>query len=929
MDEETITQTSERDSLDLTVSTKEEVISVSRTEAQNFIQPLLSEDLYKKYFGPIRGTFWPTFNRIFCCRSISDLEAHQEHRREGLYEDYETFMHECKKVSNQEEKRQLQEKWEDHFRNWNDEDEEVFGKTGSRQHVQALLLIFLFYLQQVALIIIEGVNYPERWKDTLIWLRKVFLPDIRLDLSKADSTAIYAAFYLFIVVIHLLVYITDKTKETFYYSESSQTLTYYRVNIGRFIYYYLRDVIIPTGRKLGEEIEEIVLSFFKRSTKIFAILSFNLITPLASVILSLILNEERFALKITFSSTGVFILFSLLYYYWKIGQEKSEYYVLFGAQETKDVYRDNFQAYKKGFKWLVIVFFIEKILLTIVNKFFISEDDLTGGWISLAILSLIFSFLYYFVPYETQELNQIDILTRFSNIILLSIGIILTEEDSFSEKFATIILFFFTGITLIYWIFAFRKTIFSPQDCFEYFPLFVFFRFLYGGVQRFIARRRWKNVKTFDEAKNLLANRKKSGITKYEWSVFFADQKILFLCLDNDSQNISENYLDPSEDLDLIFSSIHTSEYFDRILAGEICSSLKIVSLELNSSGLTEYAFSYILESNLFNRLLWLTILEVHDCKLSPISNKNLFLSLLNGGFRLQSLRLGDIFCSSDHFDILGDYLSKTLELQNFHLENSNNFEPDSYKIILQSLNTEKLKYLKFHINRFGDCNISLLTDILKEANNLEYFDFEYENISKDSVIYLYAVFSSLKQTNRLNIRVLIYGRLTLFVLNEGLNTMSTNKNILITNVDLEMNKVIPGLLISDFFDKEVWFVFSENEIYDFSKTAYIAVREGINCVVSFALSLLNLEEKKQLKKNIGSQRDYRKKVSMKELIHKYGKNRKKETLESMSEIFGAQVYFREELDEQEEEGEEEYLPPNIDYTTLVSNSEFGSTHSS
>eukprot|EP00924_Labyrinthula_sp_SR-Ha-C_P007228 snap_masked-scaffold_8-processed-gene-12.46-mRNA-1 protein AED:1.00 eAED:1.00 QI:0/0/0/0/1/1/2/0/407 len=392
-----------------------------------------------------------------------------------------------------------------------------------------------------------------------------------------------------------------------------------------FTSYYLINIINPLGEERGDDRFDTFNSFFDRATRLLGIFSFNLITPLASIILSLLLDNKNLVFKIIFSASGLILLVSVLYYYWKIGQEVSFLDSEAGPQNIAEVYGKNFQAYNKDFRWVLLLTFVEKIILAIINRVFTSEDELIGGWVSLGILSLSFFFLYYFLPYNTKQLNQIDILTRFSNIIILSIGIIFTKENSFSENLANIFLFTISGITLFYWIFTFRKTIFSPQDCLKYFPLFICIHFLYGGINKFLAKKTWKNIKTLDEANKFLQNRKKKGISKYEWSVFSLDQKVLFLCTDFEVNQIQENDVETTEDVELSVSKIFSSNHFDTILAGKLYSSVKVTTLQLKLVDFTENCFSYILESNLLGRLRWLMALDIYDIDLSSNFSKLLY----------------------------------------------------------------------------------------------------------------------------------------------------------------------------------------------------------------------------------------------------------------------------------------------------------------
>eukprot|EP00924_Labyrinthula_sp_SR-Ha-C_P007260 snap_masked-scaffold_8-processed-gene-13.42-mRNA-1 protein AED:1.00 eAED:1.00 QI:0/0/0/0/1/1/4/0/908 len=878
-EEETQTETDGDSSLlEIDYASDGESIYVSKKEARKFMKPLLAEDLYKKYFYEFRITFCTWLNRLFCCQTIPGLKNFQAKGREALYEDYMTFIEEYKSATTEQEKIEVEEFWKENFRNWNEPDIEKLGESDSRQHVQALLLIFLFYLQQVALILVGDVKYPEEWEKAVIWLKQIFLPNI--------------------------LYITDQTIKEVRQNRKSKNL----LNFGKFfqfISYYLNNIIIPLGKERGDSTYKTFYSFFDRATRLLGILSFNLITPLASIILSLLLDNKNLVFKIIFSASGFILLVSVLYYYWKIGQEVKFLGIIENPRVFGEVYRKNFQPYHEDFTWVLILTLVEKIILAIINRVFTNEDELIGGWISLGILSLSFFFLYYFLPYNTKQLNQIDILTRFSNIIVLSIGIVFTKENSFSENLANILLFTISGITLFYWIFAFRETIFSPQDCLKYFPLFICIQFFHGGINKFLAKKRWKNIKTLDEAKKLLQNRKKKGISKGEWSVLSADQKVLFLCTDFEDYHMEGHDVETTEGVDLNVSKVFSSNHFDTILAGKLCSSIKVTGLKLDSRAFTEDSFSYILESNLLGRLRWLTALDIHDIDLSPNSNKLLFLSLLKGGFRIQELWFQYCFTSSEYFELLGEYLLIKTDLQSFSIFGSFDGSSESCNIILQSLSPEKLNYLELNTNGLDDTQIPLLSSILERASNLKTLYIKYEFSSEDTLRSFYEIFSKAKNSKELDITVETIGPQSIFVINEELYMMS-NKNIKVWNIESKIREIFPEMKNLVYFDKKKLFSLSENRITDFSKLTYKVTRKGINSIVSYALSLLDLKEKEKLKQNMVLDRHG---ISIIELVHRYGSNRKKETLEAMYEIFGVEVYFREELIEQEE-GEEEYFYP-------------------
>eukprot|EP00924_Labyrinthula_sp_SR-Ha-C_P007216 snap_masked-scaffold_8-processed-gene-12.34-mRNA-1 protein AED:1.00 eAED:1.00 QI:0/0/0/0/1/1/4/0/751 len=703
------------------------------------------------------------------------------------------------------------------------------------------------------------------------------------------------------------------------YRKISRVRVFTLISLVLFISYYLINIIIPLGEKCGDDEFDTLNSFFDRATRLLGILSFNLITPLASIILSLLLDNKNLVFKIIFSASGLILLVSVLYYYWKIGQEVSFLDSEAGPQNIAEVYGKNFQAYNKDFRWVLLLTFVEKIILAIINRVFTSEDELIGGWISLAILSLSFFFLYYFLPYNTKQLNQIDILTRFSNIIILSIGIIFTKENSFSENLANIFLFTISGITLFYWIFTFRKTIFSPQDCLKYFPLFICIHFLYGGINKFLAKKTWKNIKTLDEANKFLQNRKKKGISKYEWSALSADQKILFLYTYFDVNQIQEHDVETTEDVELNVAEMFSSNHFDTILAGKLCSSVKVTSLKLEAVVFTENCFSYILESNLLGRLRWLTGLYIYDIDLSQDSNKFLFLSLLKGGFRIQKLKFTSCFTSSEYFELLGEYLLTKTDLQSFSIVGSFDGSSESCNIILQSLNPEKLNDLRLDTSTLDDSQIPLLSNFLQRASNLIHLHVKYEFSSEETLIYFYEIFSKAKNSENLDIVVHTIGPQSIFVVNEELYMMSIN-NIHVSNIDSKIKEIIPEIIpetvLFNLVEKKTWFSIPENEIIDFSRLTYKAARKGINSIVSYALSLLDLEEKEKLKQNIVLEKNEN---SIIELVHRYGLNRKKETIEAMYEIFGVEVYFRDEQIEQEEEGEEEYFYPDLEASSVES----------
>eukprot|EP00924_Labyrinthula_sp_SR-Ha-C_P007293 snap_masked-scaffold_8-processed-gene-14.29-mRNA-1 protein AED:1.00 eAED:1.00 QI:0/0/0/0/1/1/4/0/353 len=351
MEDEKISQNLEDDSSDIiSIYVGEaETVHISQTEAENFFRTLFVEDLYTKYFVKTKYSSWNALNRVFCCQSISALEAIQKDRKDVLLQTYARFVQESNRATSQQEKTEIRQKYGDIFLNFENSYDKKDDESGNRQHVQALLLLFLFYLQQVALILIGDVQYPEDWENTVIWLKKMFLPDIRINLSVSDSAALHAAFYSLVIVVHLSIYITFRTvmiASIHYYSGlKTKQIT---MGIGKFLQYK----VFPSGIHRGENKDEIAENFTKNATKFFAFLSLNLITPLGSIILNLFLEENEIVFKIIFSSIGILILIMMFLFYWRLSQGDKNLWELGQSFRVINLFEAAFESYRKGYKWL-------------------------------------------------------------------------------------------------------------------------------------------------------------------------------------------------------------------------------------------------------------------------------------------------------------------------------------------------------------------------------------------------------------------------------------------------------------------------------------------------------------------------------------------------------------------------------------------------
>eukprot|EP00924_Labyrinthula_sp_SR-Ha-C_P007291 snap_masked-scaffold_8-processed-gene-14.30-mRNA-1 protein AED:1.00 eAED:1.00 QI:0/0/0/0/1/1/2/0/533 len=506
-------------------------------------------------------------------------------------------------------------------------------------------------------------------------------------------------------------------------------------------------------------------------------------------------------------------------------------------------------------------------------------------------------------------MNQIDILT----------------QDSFSENLANIFLFTISGITLFYWIFAFRKTIFSPQDCLKYFPLFVCIRSFYSGGKDFLAGQRWKNIKTAKQVKQLIDSRKGKGLYQNEWSILTIDQRFFSLFVERDSDTIEVTDLENGEEIKLEFSNISEHEQFNIFLRDGLCSSIKLTELFLDTPALSDECFSFILESNLFSRLKLLKSLNISKMSLSSISAQNLFSALLETGTQIEKLELGATFSPEENFDILYEYLEQNSELKTFIFVGDYDFKPESISPLLDSICTENLGFLSLQTYGLNDTNFSSMIDLVRKAKVLYHLDFDNKQVSIEKMIPFYDMLSEIEILDKLEVVLVFPFDRSFdfpkdFGFNEAANTISKNKNIKILESDFFSGIISSGYIVKDFLDKRRCFLQSEEEILDFSEFVYEAAQKGLNGAVTLALSLLTLEEKEELKKNIFSEVNEVGQLSMKELIHRHGQNRKEETLDALFDIFGDEVYVWEEPDvqHQEEEDMKEFSFSDIEVATPV-----------
>eukprot|EP00924_Labyrinthula_sp_SR-Ha-C_P003546 snap_masked-scaffold_53-processed-gene-0.24-mRNA-1 protein AED:1.00 eAED:1.00 QI:0/0/0/0/1/1/2/0/849 len=799
-------------------------------------------------------------------------------------------------------------------------------KTAAMDFLQVLVMMFVFYLQQVSLIILNGINYPQQWLNSVSWLRNVLVPEINFNLGLQDGVAVFTAVFLFPIFIHLLIFVACESaklrentteanpKPRIFYSYktiffsliflitavplSILDVEYWKLCL-RFRHYYKENIWIAEKVANGSFPRFARYSFWNFEIQVYSVLSASSLTPVVSITTNLITDNDNLVITAVFSVVGFSIVLFLIIFYFIVfkslrkGEKNLKYIGLVGKYPPVSGFYKNLEGYQEQFKWLQILFLAEKIALTTSSKVFNVEEDginLNGGLSSLAIILFVYFILYVRLPYVNQELNQIDIFTRLSNVILLSTALLFTRHKMFSEDLANIIMFSVSTITLLYWIYVFREIVFSFQAWLDYFPLFVLFRALKKKKRTFEIKRMWQNVNTVEKATVILEKRAEKNVFRDEWEEFDGDKKLLVLCAERNEAFIDSQNLEEAQDIKFILRYLESEVFFETVLRTGFSKKLKIVELNLGFGGITSKGMSYILESNLFEKLPYLNYFEFSGSSISPLAAKNLFQAMLEGNCKAKRIHFSENNFSGKNFDVLCDYLSQNMSLEYFCLQFSPNIEPEANNLLLESLCLKNFITFEFTEVGLTGKNLTSLIKLLENAPRLERFHVSRNKLDKDCLISLYEVFSKLRVNGKLDISV--YNQQgwdedeqNLFHLNEASTTLARNKKLefsyLSLNSDMGKYKAV-----NKSTKKENCFVFVDGEAVGFSEFAYDCAKDGVTGFITAALSFLSLEEKAQLKKNFPQGSSAKEAVSLRQLVEEKGRYRVSETLNALDLIF-------------------------------------------
>eukprot|EP00924_Labyrinthula_sp_SR-Ha-C_P009991 snap_masked-scaffold_21-processed-gene-5.62-mRNA-1 protein AED:1.00 eAED:1.00 QI:0/0/0/0/1/1/2/0/843 len=788
-----------------------------------------------------------------------------------------------------------------------------------QDYMQFLILVFIFYLQQVALIIIGDLNYPKQWEDSVSWLRDVLFPDVNLDLSPEDTSVVLLAIYGFPIFIHALIFVAsegdkpDYTPRIFFSIKTiifsklilllSISLIIGGINFGKvgFVFYayilgfdifqrirhnYIEKVWLPEKKKIGFQSNSARIKFWDFETSIYSIISASLVTPMMSITIQQGLLNKNTLLAVIFSIIGFSIVFYLLAFYYAVyksypkNKKILKYVGIRSHKVPIKIFHRSLEGYQERFKWLQILFFIEKISLVLPDTVLDNQTPNgipIGGLFSFCIILFVSILVYARLPYKNAELNRIDTLTRLSNLLLLGTALVFTTVNNISEDLANLII----------------SIIFSLQGWLNYFPLFVFARFLIRMRRNYQIKQKWKDIDSVQKVENILRGRKNRGVSKYEWLTFTGDQKLMVLCAHR-GKNKEISDLESAVEVPVILYNLEDSPFFLDLLKHGLSENLRITNIDLESVGISSIGVGFLFESKVFERLPWLKSLNLNTVELESTGALNLFTSLVETRCTVAEISFNFNQLTSEHFGIFGEFLRRNDMLAKLHLSVNPEIGPKGVEIVLQSMQAENFSCLKLINVGLDDSNARLLKKFLSEARKLEVFDLNSNQLTHRSLPEIYDKLANLPNKTEIETSLWMQSdwqqaKQVLFHLNESSTALAKNKKLNFGgNVMLiDAPPVVNFSEVVDCINKKKCFKFENGEIVDFSDFLYECAHEGINGYITAAVSTLTINEKQVLRGNLLEMRKGKTTgESIKNIVENEGLYRVSETLEALKTIF-------------------------------------------
>eukprot|EP00924_Labyrinthula_sp_SR-Ha-C_P000781 snap_masked-scaffold_7-processed-gene-3.49-mRNA-1 protein AED:1.00 eAED:1.00 QI:0/0/0/0/1/1/3/0/343 len=301
-------------------------------------------------------------------------------------------------------------------------DEPEQQKSAVIENTYVVFLMFVFYLQQVALIVVDGVKYPQQWEKAAAWLKDIFLPNINFDFTIEDSIAVTSAIFLIPVFIHFFVIIVSKEANLLRDNEANETpriffskivyllagvfgtislvlylvqSDFWKVFAVLFCYMLLSDLLqrvrnlykekifIPEKLLKGALLSNAREEYYYVEQQVYIILSLGSLTPVVAITINILVESISITIYLLFFYIMVYR--SSLHF----EDELMNYVGIQGDDPPIEAFQTSLETYRDGFKWMQILFLAEKMALTVSNNVFKTKEnevDITGGIISFGII---------------------------------------------------------------------------------------------------------------------------------------------------------------------------------------------------------------------------------------------------------------------------------------------------------------------------------------------------------------------------------------------------------------------------------------------------------------------------------------------------------------------------------------------------------------
>eukprot|EP00924_Labyrinthula_sp_SR-Ha-C_P013793 snap_masked-scaffold_5-processed-gene-13.32-mRNA-1 protein AED:1.00 eAED:1.00 QI:0/-1/0/0/-1/1/1/0/862 len=778
------------------------------------------------------------------------------------------------------------------------DDEAVFGNTRN------LIYIFMFYLQQTSLTVVDGVQYPETWENLVAWLKDVFYPQFEVNFNADELSLILTFVYGIPLFLYFWLYISaggfiSWTQSPYIFSWNilvvSMLLTVgsivlFALDLGSVGgpltvvtgYTYLANFLL-TFRKIYINKVYVPEKMLFRYTEFTARISYRtaevpfiqfllslFFTPIASAWLNHSLASSDSSISIPFGIAGGVILILYFVYYFvlfKVAKHyNSSYFLYIGisvATLAPGTFIDVFRGYTEKFAFFPLIFLAEKLML-LVSDIFLGDITINGfpvsGLTSLLVLLISFFAIYFVLPYEDKLLSRVDGLTRLSNLLLIATALSFTEsaqEDT--EQAADIVMLVVSTITLLFWIFVFRKIIFSIEGWVQYFPLFVIARNIKQLYLGFQFSQTWKRVSTLKEAQEILDGRSGVGVTAFEWKRMTNNQQLISLCCKRKQPSPVD--LEQGDPIVFELETWEDNKALQRLRRIGLLS-VQVKSFSLTHTKVNSIGLRALSEAKVLGTYTGLETIKMIGVGLSGEAGEIFMNILLDEEVKVPKLDFFGALVEENACEVLSKYIATNQGLESLNM----GFNPTMGKgslSVLESLldSTANMKEILFHNSALDDIHGDILLELFKTVNSLEVFQVEKNKFSEEMVNRFFETVRTVDKGHSVTVNFSQNsgrdpGVQALYFVNEALYSAQQNQNLNFKKIaDLGFfYKEMKEFEFKESFSKENCFVTENGKLIGFSEYLWKVANEGVVSCVAAAISILNKREKEEVKNFIKDQ---------------------------------------------------------------------------